>query len=102
MSTQLAFLGGFIVGGVTVFVVTAVFIWKPITDEWRAKWMDERARRIAAEDSPIHTLHNVKVEWGQGIPWEEAAREVDDRGYSTENTANLIDLTDIDLPPKEA
>ena len=44
------FLAGFITGGLTVFIGTAVAVWKPRLDELTMRAIHERDRRIEAED----------------------------------------------------
>ena len=78
MSNGLAFLGGFITGGVTVFVVTAVTVWRPLLDELRDKYKAERERRIVAEDNPRHAyLSRVAPsasDWGHPAPLPDVPR----------------------------
>ena len=50
----LDFLAGFLVGGFTTFVVTALTVWKPLLDEKRDEAKLERARRLEAEMYPLH------------------------------------------------
>ena len=46
----ITFLAGFITGGLTTFLVTAVSVWKPRIDELNLQRITERDRRIEAED----------------------------------------------------
>lgn len=67
MSVQMGFLGGFILGAITAFVVLAV----PMRQrywELTLRWQKERARRIEAEGHGQHTNDALRVvsrhEWG--------------------------------------
>jgi len=82
MSSGMAFLGGFILGGVTAFIVLAVPMRKRFW-ELTVQYQRERARRIEAEDNGRHTNDALRAvsshEWGGplsdlGIPRNEANR----------------------------
>lgn len=95
MSAGLAFLGGFVTGGVVVFVVTAWAVFRPRYIELHQRWIDERNRRIEAEDNdgfaflaPIDR-HN----WGAPVPFTDAVTH-----NRTHSADTVLDLTNIDDP----
>ena len=100
MSNGLIFLGGFITGGFTVFIVTALTVWKPIVENWKQQWFEERARRIVAEDNAAHASLGAptRKDWAHPIPNPDIPK-VEMHPWDYQPTT-IINLTDIDLPDK--
>jgi hypothetical protein len=100
MTNNLAFLGGFIVGGFTVFIVTAITVWKPIVENWKMKWFEERARRIVAEDNAAHASLGAptRASWVEPLPNPDIPKV---ETHPWDHRAPIIDLTDIDLPQEQ-
>jgi hypothetical protein len=97
MSGGLIFVGGFVTGGFTVFIVTAVSVWRPVIEEWKTRFYEERKRRIAAESNPsaffgTPIIRSPHVEDGQIIQTKRALFANDD------TIAKIIDLTGVDDP----
>lgn len=92
---RLAFLGGFITGGFTVFIVTALTVWKPIIETWRNEWFKERARRIVAEDNAAHAFLGAptRASWPSPLPPIDRPR-VETHPLDV----NVVDLTGVDDP----
>ena len=100
MGEGLIWLAGFIVGGLTTFLVTAVTVWKPLLDEKRDELKAERKRGIEAEGrSHLHgfgtpVIKSEALDRGQAIKTERAVfMNPDDYG-------ELIDLTGVDDVPE--
>ena len=106
MDTGLAYLGGFLTGGLVVFVVTARTIWKPMIDRLRAQLEMEKQHRLERE--MIDRIPGVPTrdDWPEPIP--APRRGVDVLGDGSIRTpiaewpephAGMVDLTDIDDVP---
>jgi hypothetical protein len=106
MGSGMAFLGGFVLGGVTSFIVLAVPMRRRYW-ELTVRWQRERARRIEAEDNGRHTNDALRAvsshEWGGpltdlGIPGNEANRpqSVDETPAPTVFIDNLDDFWGAD------
>jgi hypothetical protein len=103
MTSGMVFLGGFLIGSITAFIVLAV----PMrTRYWelKLKYEEERRRRMDAEDSDqCGALRaSYTAVWGAGIPYTGVAVSVPPEGSGEPRQAytkpELVDLTDVDDP----
>ena len=114
MSSGLAYLGGFLTGGLVVFVVTARTIWKPMIDRLKAQLEMEKQHRLERE--MIDRIPGVPTrdDWPDPIPQRRATLDVEGDGtiravsimdYAAEMEQHrhdgppILDLTGIDDVP---
>ena len=68
MDAGLAYLGGFISGGLVVFVVTARTVWKPMIDRLRAQLEMEKQHRLEREMIDRIPGTPTRADWPEPIP----------------------------------
>ncbi len=73
MSSNVAFLAGFFVAGITVFITTAVYVWKPRLEQLMVERDVWRERALRAEDNanPNNPDIHIVGDWGTATSWDD-------------------------------
>ncbi len=73
MDSSLAFLSGFFMAGVTVFIVTAYFVWIPRLKHLQTERNIWRNRALIAEDQATPFEPDIKLvgDWGSVVTFED-------------------------------